>query len=82
MQIDSGAVCSIIPVKVFNKIKLIKNVKVEKTNKKLQSYTKHKLVVKGYVYMQTTYKHKTVDIKFYILDTDQSPLLSGEASQK
>ena len=36
----------------------------------------------GYVNLQTSYKERIATIKFYVVETQQKPILSGEASKK
>ncbi len=78
-QIDTGSSQSLISHLLYKKLKC---GPLRKSDKRFQSYTKHPIKVHGYVYLPTTYKHHQANIKFYVVETQQEPLLSGEASKK
>ena len=78
-QIDTGSSQSLMSYDLY---KEIKSGPLHKSDKKFQSYTKHNIKVYGYAYLSTAYKQNKTEVKFYIVETKQEPLLSGEASKK
>ena len=84
MQIDTGAVRSLMPYKVYTA--LDKSTKepltLSKTDQKFQSYTKHSIKVEGKVSLQVKYKDAENPVTFYVVHVDQRPLLSGAASKQ
>lgn len=79
MQIDTGAAQSLLPYKLYKKIKTDRPLQAP--DRKFQSYTRHQIDVKGRVTLPTQYKSKTVNIQYYVVDMNQRPLLSGQASK-
>ena len=75
-QIDTGSSQS------YDLYKEIKSDLLNKSDKKFQSYIKHNIKGYGYAYLSTSYKQNKTEVKFYIVETKQEPLLSGEASKK
>ena len=49
---------------------------------RFQSYTGHPIRVEGSVILPTKYKSTTLDVKYYIVNTQQKPLLSGDDSRR
>lgn len=78
-QIDTGSAQSLISYDLYKKLQC---GPLKKSDRKFQSYTQHKINVYGYVHLRTAYKHNEAIVKFYVVDTKQEPLLSGEASKK
>ena len=79
VQIDTGSSQSLISYSLYKKLKC---PPLLKTKKKFQSYTQHPIKVHGCVTLPAAYKQKEDYIKFYIVDSQLEPLLSGEASKK
>ena len=79
-QIDTGAAQSLLPYRDYVKIKT--GQKLYKCDKAFQFYTKHPIPVEGYVSLPTCYKNKYINIKFYVVDIDQKPLIPGHDSSR
>ena len=71
-KIDTGSQANILPVEMF---KSLKEVQLQATNAKLTSYIGEQLPVLGQC--QLKYKDKT--LKFFIVDTEQVPILGLQA---
>ena len=78
VQIDTGASKSIMPLKTYEQ--LCPSIKLKKSSSKLRSYTNHQLTVLGSCTVPITYKDRTAEINFEVVDINQKTLLSGEAS--
>ena len=76
MQIDTGAAQSLLPYEDY--IKLQTGEPLKKSDKRFQSYTKHLIEVKGYIILPTRYKARSINIKYYVVQLDQKPLISGQ----
>ena len=62
---------------------LYPNQKPQPTKEKFESYSNHPLEIEGCATLTTKYKHRSVDITYYIVKASQKPpLLSGVASQQ
>ena len=57
--------------------KMKPQLKLIKTSKHFRSYSGHPLKVEGKAPLQVKYTKVSADIDFYVLHTDQKPLLSG-----
>ena len=77
-QIDTGTAQCLLPYNLYEKLKC---GPLKKADKKFQSYTKHKIRVYGYINLPVAYKERQTKIKFYIAESQEQPLLSGEASK-
>ena len=76
IQLDTGAKRSLMPLQLYKS--LSPRPKLMATKQRFQSYTKHKITVKGVVTVPVDYKSKRVDVEFYVVDLEQCVLLSGE----
>jgi len=80
IHIDTGAVKSLLPYKLFKSLNFDK-YQLKKTSSKLQSYTGHDIPVRGRAILATSYKNTTVNVIYYVVDDDCQPLLSGNAGK-
>ena len=78
-QIDTGSSQSLISHDLYKKLNC---GPLQSSDRKFMSYTKHKIKVYGYIYLQTMYKRRNARIKYYVVETEQKPLLSGSASKQ
>ena len=80
VQLDTGADKSLLAYNLFRKM----NVRScpQPSSHQFQSYTGHPIRVKGSVILPTKYKSATLDVKYYIINTQQKPLLSGDDSRR
>ncbi len=74
-KIDTGSQANILPAKTFNSLK---DVQLEATKAKLTSYTGGQLPVLGQC--QLTCKDKI--LKFFVVDTEQVPILGLQTSKE
>ena len=76
IQLDTGAKRSLMPVHLYNSLE--PKPKLIATKQRFQSYTKHKIAVKGMVTVPVDFKSMRVDVEFYVVDIEQCALLSGQ----
>ncbi len=76
-QLDTGAQASVMGTHHLQKV--APGSKLEKTKQRLVSYSKHLIIPNGYAMLPVTYKNITSEVKFYIVEHSQKPVLSGEA---
>ena len=73
-KIDTGSQANILPYSMFKKLK---QVQLEKLTTKLTSYTGEYLPVVG----QCHIKHNNKSLNFFVVETEQVPILGLKASQ-
>lgn len=69
-KVDTGAQANVIPTSEFNQL--------PDTGKRIQLITGDKLIVKG----QCTLRCNGKLFRFFVVDTDQAPVISFRASRK
>ena len=74
-KIDTGSQANILPVKMFQTLKCQPPLK--KSTTRLTSYSGEELRVKG----QCTLKYQEHELHFFVVETDQDPVLSFRTSQ-
>lgn len=77
-KLDTGAMANIIPVSYLNQMNFNFN-HIQKTRTKLTSYTKHNIQVLGQVDLICKYKSKEVNLLFYVVNSECSPILGLKA---
>ena len=78
-RIDTGAKCCSITKTDFDKIG---NVKLEKANRTLKSYSNHQIKPLGSVNLNVTYNDINTEVKFEIVDLVQENIISGDLAEK
>ena len=79
-QLDTGAKCSTITWKDFQKLK--SDVTLEDSDTTLWSYSGHQVHVKGKADLLCTYQDEVVGLKFYVVEAKTHSVLSGDACKK
>ena len=74
VKLDTGAKCNVIPKSIFNQIR--SNDTLQKSNTKIVSYGGHKMDV------CSEYKEKMYVLRFYVIDSDECPILGLKACQE
>ena len=80
MLIDTGADKSLLTYTFFKKMGYTKQI--SPTTSRFKSYTHHPIKTEGTVARPTVYTGVYRVVKYYIVHVDQSPLLSGNASEE
>ncbi|XP_021348815.1 uncharacterized protein K02A2.6-like [Mizuhopecten yessoensis] len=75
-QLDTGAKCNVIPSRVLQQID--KDIAINPTQMSLRSFSNHTIKSKGSVVLPCTYKDRTVDVLFYVVDIDAQPVLGSK----
>ena len=78
-QLDTGAYASVINTTQLQQV--APGTKIKKTNQTLVSYSQHRITPKGYAILPVRYKNMEANVKFYVIDSKQKPILSGEVCQ-
>jgi len=81
-QLDSGAKANVMSLNTFNSLKSKPPPCLEKTNTVLISFSKHKLKPCGEVVLNTRYKDRVEDVKFFIVAPEVESVLSGTTCVK
>ena len=74
-QLDTGAYASVINTTQLRQI--APTARIKKTKKTLVSYSQHQIKPKGYVTLPVRFKDKELNVNFYVIDSKQKPILSG-----
>lgn len=78
-KVDTGAQANVIPTSEFNQLPDTgKRIQLIKSAINLTSYTGDKLIVKG----QCTLRCNGKLFRFFVVDTDQAPVISFRASRE
>ena len=80
VKLDTGAKCNVIPKSMFKQIR--SNDKLQKSNTKIVSYGGHKMDVLGHTMLLCEYKGKMYVLRFYVIESDESPILGLQACQE
>ncbi|CAB4033558.1 Hypothetical predicted protein [Paramuricea clavata] len=80
VKLDTGAKCNVIPKSIFNQIR--SNDTLQKSNTKIVSYGGHKMDVCGHTTLLCEYKEKMYVLRFYVIDSDECPILGLKACQE
>ena len=78
-RIDTGAKCCITTKVDFDKFN---NIKLEKLNKTLKSYSNHHIKPLGAVKLTVSYNDIFTEVKFEIVDLVQENIISGDVAEK
>ena len=76
-QLDTGAKACVITLSKLNSV--ASEVKLTKTHRRLVSFSGHQIVPKGSANLDMSFGNYRNRVKFYVIDGDQMPILSGEA---
>ena len=81
VQLDTGARRCTMPYEIYKTWK--DKPRIESTTHSLETYSGHKLPIKGTITVQLSHKDRECDAKFYVVEaSDKPPLLSGDVCQK
>ena len=78
-QLDSGAKANVISLKTYSSLKRRPSPPLRKTRTVLVSFSKHKPKPRGEVVLTTKYKDQVENVKFFVVDTEVEPVLSGNS---
>ena len=73
---DTGARANVISMKQLSTV--APDAKLQRTNKRLVTFSKHHIIPQGMVSLTTQYKEVKSEAKFYVIAQDQVTILSGE----
>lgn len=79
-KIDTGSEVNIIPINEYRNISEKRNL--EKTDKKLRSYTGHSLKILGTCKLNCTFGNKSHILEFFVVDQDSNALLGLQACEQ
>ena len=78
-QLDTGAYASVINITHLKQV--APRALIKQTKKTLVSYSQHRITPKGYVTLPVRFKDRELNVNFYVIDSEQKPILSGEVCQ-
>ena len=78
-QLDTGAHANVINISQLQQV--APNAQIKKIKQILVSFSEHRMTPRGYTTFPVRFKDRESWVKFYVIDSKQTPILSGKACQ-
>ena len=78
-RLDTGTHANVINISQLQQV--APNAQIKKTKQILVSFSQHRMTPRDYTTLPVRFKDRESWVKFYVIDSKQNPILSGEACQ-